>query len=142
MKKALNILLGVLLVVTVALVGYAVVSDHSGVEDPSINLNLCWGYLLFALAVGSALFCAVWGMIQNPATIKSSLLSLVLVAAVVIVAYVVASGHDYKIVDIANNGHFAEGDTLIADTSVLVTYVAMVVAFVSAIVTEVWNALK
>lgn len=145
MKKVLNILLGILMVGTIGLAIFAAMSTHS--ENPtefdaSINLNLIWGYALFVLAILSAAFCAVWGMAQNPATIKSSILSLLLVVVIIGVAYFVANGHDYKIVNLATNDFFARGETVISDTSILVTYVAMAVAFISAIATEVWNAFK
>ncbi len=145
MKKVFNIILGILMVGTIGLAIYAAMSTHSENPkdfDPSINLNLMWGYGLFALAIASAAFCALWGMVKNPATIKSSILSLILVAVIIGVAYFVADGHDYKIVNLATNDFFARGETVISDTSILVTYVAMAVAFVSAIVTEIWNAFK
>ncbi len=145
MKKVLNILLGILMVVTLALVLVAVVSTHS--ENPteydaSISLNLMWGYALFVAAVLSALFCAVWGMAKNPSTVKGSILSLALVVVVIGVAYFIAASHDYQIVNLGTSDFFERGETVISDASILVTYVAIAGAFVTAIVTEVWNAFK
>ena len=145
MKKVLNILLGVLMLITVALLAYAVTSTHPANPadyDASVSMNLCWGYLLFAAAVASAIICAVVGMVKNPSGIKGTVISLVLVVAVVGISYFIAAGHNVQIVDLQNNSFFGHGDTVITETSVLVTYVAMAVAFVTAIVTEVWGALK
>ena len=44
MKKILNILLGIVMVVTVALLLYAIISGGS---EPAISLNLLWGCLLY-----------------------------------------------------------------------------------------------
>ena len=145
MKKALNILLGVLLLLTFVIVGYAAFAEHPANPaeyDAAISTTLWWGYLLFAAAIASAILCAVVGMVKNPSGIKGTILSLVLIVVVVGASYFIAAGHDVKIVDLQNNSFFGHGETVITETSVLVTYVAMAAAFVTAIVTEVWGALK
>ena len=145
MKKALNILLGVLLLLTFVIVGYAAFAEHPANPaeyDAAISTTLWWGYLLFAAAIASAILCAIVGMVKNPAGIKGTIISLVLVVVVVGASSFIAAGHDVKIVDLQNNGFFGQGETVITETSVLVTYVAMAAAFVTAIVTEVWGALK
>ncbi len=145
MKKVLNILLGVLLLITVALVGYAISAEHPqnvAAFDASVSMNLWWGYILFGVAIVCAILCAVVGMIKNPAGIKGTILSLVLVIVVVGVSYFLAAGHDIQIVDLQNNSFFDHSETVITETSILVTYVAMAVAFVTAIVTEIWGAFK
>lgn len=145
MKKILNILLGVLMAITAVLLVYAMVSPHptNPTEyDPSISLNLMWGYFLFVFAIAAALFCAVFGMIKNPAGIKGTIISVALILVVVGVSYFYAAGHTVNIVDLQNNGFFSHGETVITETSILVTYVAFVAAFVTAIVTEIWGAFK
>ena len=133
MKKILNILLGILMAITVVLMVYAIATGGS---DASISVNLMWGYFLFVFAVAAAIFCAVFGMIQNPAGIKGTILSL----ALIIVIY--SAGHTVNIVDLQNNGFFGHGETVITETSILVTYVACVAAFVTAVATEIWGAFK
>ena len=71
-----------------------------------------------------------------------SILSVVLILAVVGVAYFISAGHSVQIVDLQNNGYFAHGETVITETSILVTYVAFAAAVVSALVTEIWAAFK
>ena len=48
----------------------------TGGSDASISINLMWGYFLVVFAIAAAIFCAVFGMIQNPAGIKGTNLSL------------------------------------------------------------------
>ena len=123
MKKILNILLGILMAITVVLMVYAIATGGS---DASISVNLMWGYFLFVFAVAAAIFCAVFGMIQNPAGIKGTILSLALIIVIVGVSYFYSAGHTVNIVE----------------TSILVTYVACVAAFVTAVATEIWGAFK
>ena len=133
MKKIFNILLGVLLVITIALMVYAIATGGS---EAAISANLMWGYFLFAFAVASAIFCAIFGMIKNPAGIKGAILSLALVIIIIGVSYFYSAGHTINI------GFFGHTETVITETSILVTYVAFAAAFVTAVVTEIWSAFK
>ena len=98
MKKILNIILGVLLAVMAVLGIYAIATGGS---EASISLNLIWCYVLLALAIASAIFCAIFGMIQNPAGVKGTLLSFALIVVVVLVSYFIAASHDIVIPDFA-----------------------------------------
>ncbi len=139
MKKGMNILLGILMVITLVLLVYAIATGGS---EAAISLNLMWGYFLFVAAIAAALFCAIFGMIKNPAGVKGAIISLALVIIVVGVSYFYSAGHTINIVDLQNNGFFGHTETVITETSILVTYVAFVAAFVTAIVTEIWGAFK
>ena len=74
-------MLGILMAITVVLLVYAIATGGS---DAAISLNLVWGYFLFVFAVAAALFCAIFGMIQNPAGIKGTILSLALIIIVLL----------------------------------------------------------
>ena len=139
MKKVLNIVLGALIVITLALVAYAIATGGS---DASISANLVWGYALLAGAIAAAIGGAVYGMIQSPAGAKGSVLSVVLILAIIAVAYFISAGHTVNIVDLQNNGYFAHGETVITETCILVTYVAFAAAVITALVTEIWAAFK
>lgn len=139
MKKILNILLIILLAISAALLVYAIATGGS---DAAISANLVWTYFLLVFGVAAAIFCAVFGMIQNPAGIKGTILSLALIIVVVGISYFVAAGHTVNIVDLQNNGFFPHNETVITETSVLVAYVAVVAAFLTAVVTEIWGAFK
>lgn len=131
--------------ITAALLIYALASSHGNdvtAYDTSIGLNLIWGYILFLAAIVSAIFCAVWGMIQNPKGIKGSLLSLLLIVVVIGAAYFYSAGHTVNIIDLQTGGFFGRGATLITETSVIVAYIAFVAAFLTAIGTEVYRAFK
>lgn len=139
MKKILNILLGVVLLVTVILTAYAIVAGGS---NEAINLNLIWSYILIAAAVVTALFTAVWGMVNNSKGIKGPLLSTLLIAVIIVAAYLIARGHTIEIPDIANGGFFPHPETVITEASILVTYVALGAAVLTAIFTEIYKAFK
>ena len=139
MKKVLNVLLGALMVITVVLLAYAIVS---GGADAAISLNLIWGYILLIAGIVFAVGGAVYGMVQNPAGGKSSVLSVVLILAVIAVSYFISAGHTVNIVDLQNNGFFSHGETVITETCVLVSYVAFAAAVLTALVTEIWGAFK
>ena len=79
---------------------------------------------------------------KNPAGIKGTILSLALIIIIVGVSYFYSAGHTVNIVDLQNNGFFGHGETVITETSILVTYVACVAAFVTAVATEIWGAFK
>lgn len=139
MKKILNILLGVLMAITVVLMVYAIATGGS---DAAISANLIWGYVLMVLAVCAVLFCAVYGMTKNPAGIKGSLLSLGLIVVVVLVSYFIAKGHNIEIPNFADGGVFARNETVISDCSIIVAYIAMIAAFLTAIYSEVAKLFK
>ncbi len=139
MKKIFNILLSVLLVITIVLLVYAIATGGS---EAAISANLMWGYALFVFAIASALFCAIFGMIQNPKGIKGAILSLALIIIIVGVSYFYSAGHTINIVDLQNNGFFGHTQTVITETSIIVTYVAFVAAFLTAIATEIWSVFK
>ena len=133
MKKILNILLGVVLLVTVILTVYAIVAGGS---NEAINLNLIWSYILIAAAVVTAL------LVNSSKGIKGPLLSTLLIAVIIVAAYLIARGHTIEIPDIANGGFFPHPETVITEASILVTYVALGAAVLTAIFTEIYKAFK
>lgn len=141
MKKFVNILLIVLLVITVALAFCAVFASPEG-RDAVISLNLVWGYTLFGAAILAAVACAIWGMVQSPKGLKKSLLSMLLIVAVIVVSYVIAAGHDVKIVNLDTGGFFEHWEAVIAEAGILVAYVAGAGSILAAIYSEIANALK
>ena len=140
MKKILNILLGVLLVVTLVLLVYACVTGGS---DASISANLIWGYVLLAGAVLAVLYSAIKGMVVNPAGIKKALLSIAIVVVVVGASVGIALSHKGLAIPNSAGGVFDNPTELvITESSIIVTYVALSVAIIVALVSEIRNALK
>ena len=127
------------MVITVALTAYAIAAGGS---DAAISLNLIWGYCLMIGAVVAAVGGAIYSTLKSPAGAKMSILSVVLILAIVGVAYFISAGHTVQIVDLQNNGYFPHVDTVITETSILVTYVAFAASILTALVTEIWAAFK
>ena len=145
MEKVLKYVLVALVGVSVALVAWAVAttpSDPTTANATAVGANLYWGYALMALAVVAAVVGACRDLLVKPEGIKGAIFALVAVVAIVVIAYVVANGHDYQIVDLQNQGYFERGDTVITDACILVFYVVMAGAVVSAIYSAVSDALK
>lgn len=139
MKKMLNVLLSALMLITLALTGYAIAAGGS---EASISVNLIWSYALLVGAVACAVFGAIYSSLKSSAGGKGSWLSAVLIVAVIVVSYFISAGHTVQIPDIQNNGYFGHFETVITETSILVTYVAGVASIVVAVVTEIWAAFK
>ena len=125
------------------------VSAYRGVKDHPVLVQT--SRLLDALTAGrgeasldayTALFCALLGMIKNPAGIKGTIVSLALIIVVIGVAYFIARGHTIEIPNIEAGGYFGHSETLLTDTSILVTYVALIGAFLTAVGTEIYGAFK
>ena len=148
MKKALNILLIALLAITVVLCAWAVAATPATSMAPSasecgaVAMTLVWGYILFVGAIVAALCCAAWGMVQNPAGIKSTLLAAGLAVVVIVASYLIAKGAPAKIPDLEHGGFFPDGDSQLASASIWVVYFCMAGAILTAIWSEITGALK
>jgi hypothetical protein len=97
---------------------------------------------LIAVGIATALFTAVWGMVNSSKGIKGTLLSTLLIIVIVAAAYLIARGHTIEIPDVANGGFFPHPETVITEASILVTYVALGAAVLTAIFTEIYKAFK
>lgn len=129
-----------LFVITLAFVGWAVISGGSEV---AISWNLMWGYALLVAAIVSVLCAAIKGTITHPAGLKSTLIAVVIVIAVVGVALGVALSHDGLVVPNSAGGVFDDPFELaISETGIVVTYIVAAAAILVTIVGEVRNALK
>ncbi|MBQ2026419.1 MAG: hypothetical protein II214_00785 [Alistipes sp.] len=140
MKKKLNILLAALFVVTLSLVGWAIISGGS---DVAVSWNLIWGYALLVVAVVSVICAAIKGTITHPAGLKSTLLSVAIVVVVVGAALGVALGHDGLVIPNSAGGVFDDPFELaISETGIIVTYIVAVTAILVTVIGEVRNVLK
>ncbi|MBE6174916.1 MAG: hypothetical protein E7147_05180 [Rikenellaceae bacterium] len=140
MKKMLNMVLVALFVITLAFVGWAVISGGSEV---AISWNLMWGYALLVAAVVSVLCAAIKGTITHPAGLKGTLIAVVIVIAVVGAALGVALSHDGLVVPNSAGGVFDDPFELaISETGIVVTYIVAAAAILVTVVGEVRNALK
>lgn len=148
MKNFLKILLGAMLAITVAVVAYAVYvaatqgGDDFAVMTPSISANLMWGYVLVGVALASAVFSALYGMLKSSGGLMKTLLSFGLVVAVILGSYFIASSHSLQIPNIGDGGFFEAVPTVISETSIYIAYVAMAGVVLASIASEVINAFK
>ncbi|MBR2326506.1 MAG: hypothetical protein IKA49_04005 [Alistipes sp.] len=129
-----------LFVITLAFVGWAVVSGGS---DISISWNLIWGYTLLVAAIVSVLCAAIKGTITNPAGLKNTLIAVVLVIVIVGAALGIALSHDGLVIPNSAGGVFDDPfELVVSETGILVTYVVAAATILVTIVAEVRNALK
>ena len=140
MKKKLNILMVGLFVITLALVGWAIISGGSEV---AISWNLMWGYALLVTAIVSVICAAIKGTITNPAGLKNTLIAVAIVVVVVGAALGVALSHDGLVVPNSAGGVFDDPFELaISETGIIVTYIVAAATILVTIFGEVRNALK
>ncbi len=140
MKKMLNMVLIALFVITLAFVGWAVISGGS---ELAISWNLIWGYVLLVAAIVSVLCAAIKGTITNPAGLKNTLIAVVLVVVVVGAALGIALSHDGLVIPNSAGGVFDDPfELVISETGIIVTYVVAAATLLITIFAEVRNALK
>lgn len=140
MKKILNIVLGALMAVTVALLAFAIISGGS---EASVSINLIWGYVLLAAAVVTAIGGAVAGMVKSPAGIKKAILSVVLIVVVIGLAIAISMSHTGLTIPNSAGGVFDDRfELVLTESSIIVTYVAAAAAVLVSIYSVVRNALK
>ncbi len=129
-----------LFVITLAFVGWAVISGGSEV---AISWNLIWGYTLLVAAIVSVLCAAIKGTITNPAGLKNTLIAVVLVIVIVGAALGIALSHDGLVIPNSAGGVFDDPfELVVSETGIIVTYVVAAATILVTIVAEVRNALK
>ena len=140
MKKTLNIILGILMAITAALLVWAVATAGS---EAAISANLIWFYILMVVAVLAVVYCAVKGMIKNPAGIKKAIASIAIIVVVVGIALGIALSHKGLAIPNSAGGFFDDPfELVVTESSIIVTYVAFVATVVAAIFSEIRNAIK
>ena len=123
----------------------------------AINWNLMWFYFLMVFAVFFIIISAISNMLLNVAGLKKTLLAVVIVVAVIGVSYLIAAGngwiegatlkdaagYDLGIgTDPTTRNVFGPMDYMIADTSILVTYITFAGAALAAILSAVRGIFK
>jgi t-SNARE complex subunit (syntaxin) len=137
--------------------------EHLMALAQAVNANLFWLYFLMVFAVVFVIFGFILNIIQNPNWIKIGAVVAV-VAAVFGLAYAIGVGHgwlDGEILymldangnttdiafglgslDSADRVVFSGSDYMLADVSIWVTYIAFVLAGVSAVFSWIWGIFK
>lgn len=141
MKKVINILFGVMMAITVVLVVMMAAGGRDAAGNPDVNGIIIWTYVLFAMGFVAAVGGAIYNMFLNPSGMKGSLLSIVLIAAVIGVAFALADSTTP--VTLSDMTVMDDPKVLtITDVSIYVTYIAMAAALLSAVFAEVKAAIK
>ena len=123
----------------------------------AIHWNLVWFYFLMVFAIAFIVMSALFNLFLNAGGLKKTILSLVVVVAVVGIAYVIANsngwaeghtlkdaaGYDLGIgTDPATRTVFGTFEYMVADTSILVTYITFAGAALAAILSAVRGIFK
>ena len=123
----------------------------------AIHWNLMWFYFLMVFAIAFIIMSALFNLFLNAGGLKKTLLSLVVVVAIVAIAYVIANGngwaeghtlkdaagYDLGIgTDPATRKVFGTFEYMIADTSILVTYFTFAGAALAAVLSAVRGIFK
>lgn len=123
----------------------------------AIHWNLMWFYFLMVFAICFIVISAIWNMFLNTGGLKKTILSCIVVVAVVAISYVLASGngwaegatlkdaagYDLGIgTDPTTRTVFGTFEYMIADTSILVTYITFAGAALAAIFSAIRGIYK
>lgn len=123
----------------------------------AIHWNIMWFYFLMVFAVCFIVMSAIWNMMLNAGGLKKTILALVVVVAVVAVSYFVASsngwaegatlkdaaGYDLGIgTDPATRTVFGTFEYMVADTSIMVTYITFAGAALAALFSAIRGIYK
>lgn len=119
----------------------------------AIHWNIMWLYFLMVFAICYIVMSSIWNTIRNGGALKKTLGLVVIVVVVVGAAYFVAAGngwdqgltlkdaagYDLGIgTDPATRTVFGEFEYMIADTSILVTYIT----FAGAVLATIYSAIR
>lgn len=123
----------------------------------AVSVLLMWCYFLFIFALCFVVIQWVMGMFQNAGGLKSTLVALVVVAVIIGASYAIAAshgwadgatlkdaaGHDLGLgTDPATRVVFGNFEYMMADTSIIVTYVAAAGAILATIFSAIRGIFK
>ena len=123
----------------------------------AIHWNLVWFYFMMVFAICFIIFAAVSDMMLNAGGLKKTLVAVVIVAVVVGLSYVFASGHGWAEghtlkdaagydlglgSDMATRKVFGAFEYMMADTSILVTYITFAGAALAAVFSAIRGIFK
>ena len=105
-----------------------------------VDPMLIWGYILRGIAVAAVIILPLFNLVKNPKGAVRSLVGLGIVVVLAAICYALSS--DAPVVNSAG-GFFEDSAVLkISDTGLYLTYIALAVAILAAIVGEIRNAFK
>ena len=131
--KIVTIILWALLIVSAILIVSLIVNINPEVEtDPAmnswINTNLIWGYILVAIGAGVAIISSLLHMFTDKKAAKGGLISVLFLAVVALIAYLIASPEIPQFVGVdkfINAGTLNENVAKMVDTGLYATYILL-----------------
>ena len=123
----------------------------------AVNWNLIWFYFMIVFAICFIVFAAVWDMLLNTGGLKKTAFALLIVAGVIGLAYFIASGNGWNEghtlkdaagydlgigTDLATRTVFGPFEYMMADTSIIVTYITIAGAALAAVFSAIRGIFK
>ncbi len=123
----------------------------------AVNWNLIWFYFMIVFAICFIVFAAVWDMLLNAGGLKKTAFALLIVAGVIGLAYFIASGNGWNEghtlkdaagydlgigTDMATRTVFGPFEYMMADTSIIVTYITIAGAALAAVFSAIRGIFK
>lgn len=123
----------------------------------AVNWNLIWFYFMIVFAICFIVFAAVWDMLLNTGGLKKTAIALLIVAGVIGLAYFIASGNGWNEghtlkdaagydlgigTDLATRTVFGPFEYMMADTSIIVTYITIAGAALAAVLSAIRGIFK
>lgn len=147
--KIITILLWVLLIVSTVLIISLVVNISEIDADPTmgswISTNLIWAYILVAIGAGVAILAGLMQMVSDKKALKGGAISLMFMAAVALVAYLMASPEIPQFMGVdkfINDGTLNENIAKLVDTGLYATYILIAIAILSIAFSSVTRLFK
>ncbi|MDE6483020.1 MAG: hypothetical protein K2L01_04595 [Rikenellaceae bacterium] len=138
--KYLSIIRIVLIVISVAIVAIAFLTQGSAPE-PNVDAMLRWTYAMVGIATLCAVLLPLINIAKNPKSAVRSLIGVAIVAVIVLIAYALSDATPVYTPGRAE-GYTDALELRLSDTGLITTYLALGIAVVSIVVTEVYNLFK
>jgi len=124
----------------IAMFGGTIAGDP--LETPVyLDSALNYTYFMIIASIGIAIALEVFNLILHPANAKKSLVSFVVVAAVVLIAYLFSDGTPMKIIGYEGSDNVPSMLKL-TDTGLITFYILVGIAVISILVTEIGRIFK
>lgn len=147
--KIVTILLWVLLIVSAVLIVSMMANISENEADPTmgswINSNLVWSYVLLAIGAGIAVLAGLFHMATDIKAAKKGLISLVFLAAVAVVSYLLASDAIPQFAGVQrfiNDGTLTPQVAKMVDAGLYATYILVALAILSILFSSVTRLFK
>jgi len=143
-NKFVNIILWVMMGITAILAISFIVNISSNTDDPEMNrwldTNLIWNYILLLFSLVLLVFFGVKEMISSFKESKKGMLSLLVIAAIVLVSYLMASDEIPKFLGsdkFVEQGILTPSVSKWVDTGLYTTYIFFALSIVAFIYSSV-----